>query len=300
MNQNFGKYLVSLLLLGSTGTIAAQIHLPSYDVVFWRVFLGGLCLLAFCAVTKRNLAVWRQKRDAVFLVLGGVVLAGNWLFLFESYAEIGVGLSIILDYCAPALVILVAPVLYHERLTVPKILTLVASMVGIICISSQALQSGISMWGIFCGGIAAVFFVGMILCNREIKGTDGLVGSTVQVIVAAVIISLYVALQGGNPFAFASSDAWAILFLGCVNAGLCYALYFPTVRVLPVQTVAICGYLEPLASVLLSVVVLQELLTPIQWLGAVLILGSAVWCEWQSRRHAVRARKWAYHAVSRQ
>lgn len=300
MKRDFGKYIASLLLLGSTGTVAAQINLPSYDVVFWRVLLGSLCVVAFCLATKRRLTVWRQKRDALFLLLGGVVLAGNWLFLFESYAEIGVGLSIILDYCGPALVILVSPFLYHERLTAPKVLTLAASMTGIVCISSQALQGGISMWGIFCSIVAAVFFAGMVLCNKEIKGTDGLAASAAQLVVASVIISGYVLFKGSNPFAFASSDAWAIVFLGCVNAGLCYALYFPSVRVLPVQTVAICGYLEPLASVLLSVVVLQELLTPLQWLGAVLILGSAIWCEGQSRSTAVSVRKWAYRVVSRQ
>jgi drug/metabolite transporter (DMT)-like permease len=46
-----------------------------------------------------------------------------------------------------------------------------------------------------------------------------------------------------------------------------------------VQTVAICGYLEPLSAILFSVLFLKEILQPIQVLGAILIIGGAVFAE---------------------
>ena len=48
---------------------------------------------------------------------------------------------------------------------------------------------------------------------------------------------------------------------------------------LPVQTVAVCGYLEPLAAVVFAAALLHETMLPLQILGAVLILGGAAGAE---------------------
>ncbi|MDR3599108.1 MAG: EamA family transporter [Desulfosporosinus sp.] len=45
------------------------------------------------------------------------------------------------------------------------------------------------------------------------------------------------------------------------------------------QTVAICGYLEPLSALLFSTALLGEKLSFIQIVGAVLILGGAAFGE---------------------
>lgn len=61
--------------------------------------------------------------------------------------------------------------------------------------------------------------------------------------------------------------------LGLINTGVgCYC-YFSLIGSLPAQSVAICGYLEPLFAVLLSVLILHETMRPLQILGAVLIIG---------------------------
>ena len=64
-----------------------------------------------------------------------------------------------------------------------------------------------------------------------------------------------------------------------LNTGIGCYLYFSSIGNLPVQTVAICGYLEPLSAVVFSVLFLREILLPIQVLGAVLVIGGAVFAE---------------------
>lgn len=59
------------------------------------------------------------------------------------------------------------------------------------------------------------------------------------------------------------------------TGGGCY-YYFSSIGRLPVQTVAICGYIEPLSAVLFSVVFLHEALLPLQAAGALLIIGGAL------------------------
>ena len=55
-------------------------------------------------------------------------------------------------------------------------------------------------------------------------------------------------------------------------------------QALPVQTVAVCGYLEPLSAVLFSAILLDEKITVLQIVGAVLIIGGAMCRELVKRR----------------
>ena len=71
----------------------------------------------------------------------------------------------------------------------------------------------------------------------------------------------------------------AILILGIFNTGIGCYFYFSSIGDLPVQTVAICGYLEPLSAVVFSVLFLGESMTIVQVVGAMLILGGAAFGE---------------------
>ena len=67
--------------------------------------------------------------------------------------------------------------------------------------------------------------------------------------------------------------------LGLLNTGIGCYFYFSSIGKLPVQSVAVCGYLEPLSAVAFSVLLLHENLLPVQLIGAVLIIGGAVFSE---------------------
>jgi drug/metabolite transporter (DMT)-like permease len=55
-----------------------------------------------------------------------------------------------------------------------------------------------------------------------------------------------------------------------------YALYFGSFDKLSAQTVAVFGYLDPVAAVILSALILRESMDAPQIFGAVLILAAAV------------------------
>ena len=87
----------------------------------------------------------------------------------------------------------------------------------------------------------------------------------------------------------AVSDWRAGSMLGIVNSGLGCLLYFSAVAKLPVQTVAVVGYLEPLSAVMFSTVLLGEAITPVRLMGATLIIGGALFCELAGKRADAKA-----------
>ena len=72
---------------------------------------------------------------------------------------------------------------------------------------------------------------------------------------------------------------FAVILLGVINTGFGCWLYFSSLSKLPVQSVAVLGYLEPLSAVVLSALVLAERMSTFQTIGAVLIIGGAMFGE---------------------
>jgi DME family drug/metabolite transporter len=63
-----------------------------------------------------------------------------------------------------------------------------------------------------------------------------------------------------------------LLHLGVLTVGLAYYLYGAGLRWLPTSTAVTLTLAEPLTAALVAVVVLDERLEPLGWLGAALVL----------------------------
>ena len=100
-----------------------------------------------------------------------------------------------------------------------------------------------------------------------------------QLIFGFLTAAVFVGAKQGLFFPMERGDWPPVLILGLLNTGIGCYLYFSAIGRLPVQSVAICGYLEPLSAVLFSVLLLHETMAPVQILGAVLILGGAAFAE---------------------
>lgn len=52
--------------------------------------------------------------------LNGVVMGACWMFLYEAYQQLGVGLASLPYYCAPVIVMALSPLPFREKLTAPN------------------------------------------------------------------------------------------------------------------------------------------------------------------------------------
>jgi drug/metabolite transporter (DMT)-like permease len=97
-----------------------------------------------------------------------------------------------------------------------------------------------------------------------------------QLVTALATVSVFLLWKQGLSLDVAAGDWPYILILGLLNTGYACWLYFSTIGKLPVQTVAVCGYVEPLSAVLFSVILLGETMSAWQALGAMLIFSGAI------------------------
>ena len=284
MKASYLKYIFALLLFGSNGIVASLIHLSSYEIVLLRTLIGSLLLIAIFFIAREKLTFYKYKTQSIFLAVSGIAMGTSWIFLYEAYDEIGVSLASLAYYCGPVIVMILSPILFGEKLTKLKVCSFLVVLVGIFLVNGTAFENGVSVWGLACGLLSAVCYSLMVMFNKKANDITGLENSMLQLFVAFLTVAIFVGIKQGYRMEIDTQSIIPILVLGLLNTGIGCYFYFSSIGKLPVQTVAICGYLEPLSAVVFSVIFLKETMFPIQIIGAVLIIGGAMLGEYRKQQ----------------
>lgn len=273
------KYFAALLMFGMNGILAGQIALDSIVIVLIRTFLGSAVLILLFLLGRNKLHFLIYKKDSLFLFLSGAAMGVSWMFLHKAYQMIGVSVATLAYYCGPAIVMALTPVLFAQKLTRNKRMALLIVMTGMICVNFRVFSEGSMGIGLIFGILAAVFYAVMVFFTKKNIRITGLENAMYQLVAAFLSVAVFVGFTGGYDFKMDTRGWISILILGVVNTGLGCYLYFSAIDELPVQTVAVCGYLEPLSTVVFSMLFLREHMSLIQIAGAVLILAGALYGE---------------------
>lgn len=279
MKKTYIKYITALLLFGTNGIVASHIHLSSYYIVLLRTMLGSILLLILFLFSRHQFSILKHRKDSLYICISGVAMGASWMFLYEAYEQIGVGVSSLLYYCGPVIVMVLSPILFKEKLTAEKLIGFAAVLYGVFLVNGQS-SDKLNTFGIICGLLAAVMYSVMVMSNKKAAHIIGMENSLIQLLISFITVAVFVGIKnGGYAIQIASGDWSWIITLGLLNTGIGCYFYFSSIGDLPVQTVSVCGYLEPLSAVVFSVLLLGETMLPFQIAGAVLIIGGAVFGE---------------------
>lgn len=277
----YGIYILAMLIFGTNGYLVAHLSLQGSQIVLVRTLVGGLLLTAIVLLRGGfdREAVRAEWRDLLF---GGVALGLNWVALFTAYRLLNVSLATLIYYAGPMLVLLFSPLLFRESLTPQKIAAVVIVAAGLFCITGSITSAGMSLTGLLAAVLSALFYASLIIFNKRIVKTGGMQTAALELDVAFVVVLIYVLLTAGIPHPL-KADIPYLLVLGLVNTGIAYMLYFTGLQKLPGQSVALISYVDPVSALVFSALLLHETMTPLQVLGAVLIIGGALLGELRRR-----------------
>ena len=271
------KLVIAMLIVGSIGIFVHFIAMPSAVVAAARAIIGTLFLL-LTIISKRTAIQWKfVKQNAIYLIISGAAIGFNWIFLFEAYQYTTVAVATLCYYMAPAFVILLAPIVLKEKLTPLNILCTLFALLGAVLISGVLGGSGANLTGVFYGLLAAVLYASIMILNKKMKGLSGLELTFFQLTVATCVMLPYVLITEDLVNLLWTPQSMSLLLIvGIIHTGLVYQLFFSAMNQLPAQTSSLLSYIDPITAIFLSAWLLQEKLSPIQVMGTVLILGSAL------------------------
>lgn len=282
MKKDSLKYALAVVLFGTIGMFLRWISFPSEIVVLCRGIIGTLVVWVVIRLKGSRVDIKAIRKNLLCLILSGVCLGLNWIFLFAAYLHTSVAVASLCNYLAPVIVVVLAPLLYRDRLGLKKLLCVAIAVAGVFLISGVigTAPETLNGLGILFGLLAALGFVGIILCNRKLTGINAYDKVIVQLAVSALTVLPYALVKNiGTPIVLDMRSVLLTLMLGLIHTVFAYCLYLDNLGKLPVHSVAVLGYLEPVVSVLCSVFILGENMTVLGWIGAALIIGAAATSE---------------------
>ncbi|MBQ8315488.1 MAG: EamA family transporter [Lachnospiraceae bacterium] len=283
------KLSLSMLIFGSIGVFRRYIPLSSAWMACVRGVIGTVFLFCVVAVSKKHVDKKAIKKNLLLLLISGAAIGVNWILLFESYRYTTVAVATLCYYMAPVIVILLAPFLLKEKMTVKKSVCAAVAIIGMLLVSGifdgGAANIG-SGKGILFGLGAAMFYASAVLLNKFIKDISAYDKTIMQLGAAAIVVLPYSLFTSGvQEFTTLTlSQILLLLAVGIVHTGIAYWLYFGSMDKLSGQTVAVYSYIDPAFAVVLSVAVLGENPGVLGIIGAVLILGSTLFSEWTGKK----------------
>jgi drug/metabolite transporter (DMT)-like permease len=281
-----------MVIFGTIGVFVRYIDASSSVIALFRGFIGSVFLIFIFLFLKQKISMNKLKANAVILLLSGVALAGNWMFLFQAYKNTTLSNAVLSYYFAPVFVLILSPFILKEKFSTKKMICIAAAMLGMLLVMQN--NSGIAEGyhhaeGITYGFIAALFYASLILMNKFIKGLTGFETTVIQLTEASFLLFLYVLFaQGTGALHLAGGDVLFVVILGIVHTGIGFYLFFSALKDLKGQNIASLSYVEPVTSVFMSVFILHESMTIVQLAGAGLLLGAIFISEKTFRKSACK------------
>ena len=272
--------IISMAIFGTVGIFVRYVGMPSGFVAMIRGFVGVGFILLWMLATKKRIDARAIKANLIVLILSGIFIGINWIFLFEAYRFTTVATATLCYYMAPVFLIIVAPIFLKERITPIKAVCVGVSIVGMVFVSGAAdrgLPTGDDALGIVFGLLAAVFYTSVIVLNKKLHDIDPYNKTAVQLLFAALAVLPYVIFaEEIKPDMFGALPVSMLLLVGVIHTGLAYVLYFGSLSGVSAQSVSIYSYIDPILAVILSALLLSEPMTLYGIIGAVLILASTL------------------------
>lgn len=273
------RYLIAITIYGTIGLLLHFTSCASEFVVICRGFIGSL-FIGLVMLIKHDLPNLKAiKKNLKWLLMSGVALGLNWVFLFAGY-KYGVAVSSLCNYMAPVIVVVISAIFLKTRLSDKQIICVICAVIGVILVSGIfESNSSVDIHCVVYGLMAAIGFVVLVLCNKKIKNIKPLDKTIVQLFASAVTVLPYVIMNDNFPKTIDNTTLIIVLVLGIVHTGIAYILYFNSIDVLSSDKIAILGYLEPVLSILTGALIFKEQLSLFGIIGAILILVSALMNE---------------------
>ena len=182
---------------------------------------------------------------------------------------------------APLFVVIASPIFLSARGGGVRIASVLSAFIGIVLLSEPWRAAGEDgIVGILLALGAALFYAAVTVTNKKMSDISAADRTVVQLVIAAAVVTPYTLLaEEIAPASFDVRSVGLLLLLGILHTGVAYLCYFGSIKELPVVTVSLFGYLDPIVAVLLSAVVLGEKMTLLGAVGTVIVLLSALASE---------------------
>jgi drug/metabolite transporter (DMT)-like permease len=279
-----------VLLWGFTAILGKLISLPALELVWWRMLIVVVVLLAW-APLWRELRAAGPRTLAVFAGIG-VVVALHWLTFYGAIKLSNASVAASCMAVGPLFLAVIEPWIVRRPFDARELVVGLVALPGVALVvggTPAGMQLGLAV-GILSALLVAIFSA---LNKRHVERASPLLVTGVELAAGtAFLTAVALAWQGQAPWTVlpGTRDVWllAALSLGCTL--LPFALALRALRHTSAFTAQLVVSLEPVYAILLAIVLFgeQRELNPGFYLGVTLILAAVFTHTWLKLRATPR------------
>jgi drug/metabolite transporter (DMT)-like permease len=262
------KYRYHLLLhfivfiWGFTGILGKLIHIDAYYIVWHRTWIAVLGVLLYLVFSGRKILL-SNKKTALQAVGVGLIVAMHWMTFYKSIELSTASLGILCLSTTTIHVTWLEPLLFKKKFSFSEFVLGLLVIYGIYYASDDFSLKDYDalIYGLFSAFFAALF---SILNAKLVQET-----SSYQLTVYELSGELNVTV-----FQMSLIDFLLLLFLGLICTSLAFIVSLEVVKRLGAFTTALTINLEPVYTILLAVVILNEdaVLSNSFYIGSIIIV----------------------------
>lgn len=261
---------------GSTWPIMriALNEVPPFTMRTISVFVGGIILVAICAIKRRSLRL-RGAKTWLHVAIASLLNVASFS-VFSTFAQLSAATSrvAILSYTMPIWAVILAWIFLRERPTglQPVAIGLCAAGLAVLIYPLAATGIPIGILLALCTGVS--WAAGTVYLKWAQLDVDVMAIAAWQVAFSLVVIgACMLVFEGGPALQTAHTDGLvATVLAGVLGTGTAYGLWFSIIRRLPAMTASLGVLGSPVIGVISSVIILGERPTSTDIVGFGLIL----------------------------
>ena len=227
-----------------------------------RNLIGSLVIGVYLLIRRHRLVFSRQ------VVIGTLSMIGVTTLFAVANKLTTAANTIVLQFTAPAFVILLMAVIFRVRPKRLDVITCAAVLCGVCLFFVDGVQAG-NWLGNLLALLSGVCYAGVFMMNTG-KNADALSSCFLGQLAAGVILT---------PLCLGETDFSApvllsVAALGAVQVGGAYILFSVGIRRVPAVTASLLTGLEPIMNPLWVAVFYHETVSPLSLAGAVIVVVS--------------------------
>ncbi|KAB8126279.1 EamA family transporter [Gracilibacillus oryzae] len=291
--RNYSAYLLAIIgasFWGLTGIFVKSLYnhgFTAWEIVAIRLTCSTLILVILLSLFAPRYLKVNLKHLPYFFGLGvlGIVIF-NWCY-FTVMDQASLSIAVVLLYTSPIFVTILSSILFKEKVTKRKVLSLCLILFGCaLAIQLIPIGNTVLSFQVILLGLLSAFFCALY----------SIIGKFVSQHYNFLTITVY-ALMMGSLFIFPTSSVWkkadiiqqgdvlnSIIGVSVISTIFAYLLYTFGLVSIESSKAAILGAMEPIVAVLVGVLIFRDSLTLLQITGITLVIFSAFVTVFQRKR----------------
>ena len=251
------------------GRLSYESGADAFTLNLVRMSAFALLLLALLKAQGRPIALPRHQAASRILI--GILLSLQILAALAAIAYLPIGLAILVSDTYPFAIAAVAAVLDRHRLPCHGLAAMALAFAG-LALALGARADILHPIGLALAAFAAASFAVVLLwTGRSMAGTDSKTLTFHIMASGAVFLGAVALIKGG--LAWPQDDAgWAAFAASSALFGLATLTLFLAIERIGALKTSFIDFGSPVWTILFGILLLGEEMTPMQWLGAALVV----------------------------